>query len=85
MRRRGCRAVAGQHLVHDHAEAIDVGTLVDFLAEDLLGRHVLRRANHVTGLRQLRVAAFAAAATPKSTIFSSPESLMRIFAGFRSR
>ena len=49
--------VAGQHLVHDDAEAVDVGALVDLLAEDLLGRHVFRRADDVARLRELRVAA----------------------------
>ena len=35
---------------------VDVGALVDLLAEDLLGRHVFWRADHVAGLRELRVA-----------------------------
>ena len=47
---------AGQHFVEDDAERVDVGALVDLLAEDLLGRHVLRRADDVAGLGELRVA-----------------------------
>ena len=52
----GVRRHAGHHFVQDHAERVDVGALVHFLAEDLLGRHVLRRADDVAGLRELRVA-----------------------------
>ena len=48
--------LAGEHLIQDDAERVDVGALVDLLAEDLLGRHVFRRADHVAGLGELRVA-----------------------------
>ena len=45
----------GEHLVHDHAEAVDVGPVVHLLAENLFRRHVLRRADHVAGLGELGV------------------------------
>ena len=48
--------LAAKDLVKDHAERIDVGALVDLLAEDLFRRHVLGRADHIAGLGQLRVA-----------------------------
>ena len=53
---------AGEHLVEHAAERVDVGAAVDRLAADLLGRHVLRRAEHVAGLRHrvLRAAAVVA-------------------------
>ena len=35
-----------RHLVEDHAERVDVGALVDRRARRLLGRHVVRRAEH---------------------------------------
>ena len=43
---------AGDHLVGDDAERVDVGRAVDRLALDLLGRHVLRRAEAHAGARQ---------------------------------
>ena len=37
----------GEHAVHGHAEAVDVGPTVDLLAHDLLGGHVLDGPEHV--------------------------------------
>ena len=47
----------GEHLVHDHAERVDVGALVDGLPRRLLGRHVVRRAEDHPGLGELARAA----------------------------
>ena len=42
---------AGEHLVEHEPEREDVGAMVERLAHDLLGRHVLRRAQQDAGLR----------------------------------
>ena len=48
------RRDAGEHLVRDHAQRVDIGAVVDVpRAVDLLGRHVVRRADHRAGLGQL--------------------------------
>ena len=44
----------GQHFVEDDAGSKDVAPRVDMLAEDLLRRHVLRRAEHRAGPGQSR-------------------------------
>ena len=36
---------AGQHLVEDHAERVDIGAVIQFVATQLFRRHVLWRAN----------------------------------------
>ncbi len=46
------RHVAGEQLVEDDAERVDVGLLVDALALRLLGRDVVRRAENRPGLGQ---------------------------------
>ena len=43
----------GQQFVGDDADRIEVGMRVDFGAEKLFGRHVMRRAEHVADLRQV--------------------------------
>ena len=47
------RHLAGEHLVHDDAERVDVRPGVDAVAADLLGRHVLRAAHEEARLRQV--------------------------------
>jgi len=42
----------GEHLVQNAAEAVDVGALVDRIAEQLLRAHVLRRADHQPAPRE---------------------------------
>ena len=49
------RQLAGQAVVEQAAERVDVGARVDPAALDLLGRDVVDRADHVAGLRQLRL------------------------------
>jgi hypothetical protein len=44
----------GQHLVEHDAQRVDVGPPVDGVAHDLLGRHVLRRAQDLAGARHRR-------------------------------
>jgi hypothetical protein len=55
---RGIRAVerfsARNHLVHDATERPDVGTVIRILPLDLLGRHVMQRAENGAVSRQLR-------------------------------
>jgi hypothetical protein len=47
------RGPAGEHLVGDHAHRVEVGAVVDVpRAVDLLGRHVVRRPDHRSGLGQ---------------------------------
>jgi hypothetical protein len=54
------RPARRQHLVHDHAERVDIGARVDVLGiGDLLRRHELRRAHHhvllvIFGLHEAR-------------------------------
>ena len=43
---------AGQHVVEDKAERVDVGAVIDSLALRLLGRHVLERAHDGTQRRR---------------------------------
>jgi hypothetical protein len=50
------RRHAGQQLVEDHADRVDVRALVDLACRGSARGHVLRRADHVAGLGQLRVA-----------------------------
>ena len=50
------RLAAGDHLVEDDAERVDVGRGRQGAALDLLGRHVVRRAEHGLRLRQRRPA-----------------------------
>ena len=50
-RRRVVRQHAGEHLVHRHAERVDVGG-EDGLAMELLGRHVGRAADHGGAVRR---------------------------------
>ena len=40
------RDAAGEHLVHDDAERVDVGAVIDRLAARLLRGHVVRRSEH---------------------------------------
>ena len=49
-RRRLEGRVAGEHLVENHAEAVDVGARIDVVVGALLGRHVARRADQRAGL-----------------------------------
>ncbi len=48
------RHLAGQHLVHDAADRVDVDAVIGRLPLRLLGRHVLGRAEDHPGLRQAR-------------------------------
>ena len=63
-RRRGepaDRQLAGEHLVEDHAQRIDVGAMIDLKRVlDLLGGHVLRRADNLTGACQRQILRLAA-------------------------
>ena len=43
------RRVPREHFVHQDAERIDIGLMVDFLAERLLGRHVFGRPERKSG------------------------------------
>src|SRR5580658_7307180 len=52
----GIRRHAGEHLVKHDAEGVDIGPLVDLLAQDLLRGHVLWRTDYVAGLGELGVA-----------------------------
>ena len=66
---------AREHFIHDHAQAVDVRALVDFLAQDLFRRHVLGRADHVAGFRQLSVALVlggGGTSSPSNTLFFNP-------------
>ena len=45
---------AGEHLVQDAADRVDVDAVVGRLSLRLLGRHVLGRAEDHPGLRQAR-------------------------------
>ena len=51
------RRPAGEHLVEDRAEAVDVARRADLapIAADLLGGHVARRADDRAGVRQAGV------------------------------
>ena len=40
---------SGQHVVHEDAERVDVGSLIDQFAADLLGSHRRRRAEAGAG------------------------------------
>ena len=51
------RRYASRHLVHDDADAVNVGRFIHLLAEDLFRRHVFRRTDDIAGLGQLGVAA----------------------------
>ena len=42
---RGERQRAGQQAIEEHTDRIEIRASIDFLAEDLLGRHVRRRAH----------------------------------------
>ena len=55
-RRRIERQAAGQELVEQHAERVDVGARVDLFGADLLGRHVRGRAHAQAGRRQIGAA-----------------------------
>ena len=46
------RMLAGEHLGQHDANGVDVGARVDGAAEQLLGRHVRRRADDVARSRQ---------------------------------
>lgn len=49
------RELAGQHLVEDDAQRVNVGAVVHVgRVLDLLGRHVMRRPHHLSRLRQTR-------------------------------
>ncbi len=53
--------LAGEHLVEDHAQGIDVGTVVDLQwVLDLLGGHVLRRAHDLSRAGERQVVRFLA-------------------------
>src|SRR4051794_22006959 len=45
-------SLAREQLVAEQPKAVHVGLFGDLLAEELLGTHVGRRANHHSGLRQ---------------------------------
>ena len=56
-RRADVGRLAGEHLVRQRAERVDVGAAVDdAIARRLLGAHVLRRAERQSGLRDARAA-----------------------------
>ena len=48
--------LAGQHLVEDHPERIEIRARIDGVSLPLLGRHVLRRAEDRSDLRERLVA-----------------------------
>jgi len=48
----GKRQLARQHFENHHAQRVEVGAVIHGRAHDLFGRHVGRRAQDVTGLRQ---------------------------------
>ncbi len=50
------RVAAEQHLLHHEAHREDVGAAIDVRARELLRRHVGRRAEHLAGAREPRVA-----------------------------
>ncbi len=58
LRRRGKKTdgqLAGEHLVEDHAQRVDVGAVVHFLGMlDLFGGHVVGRAHDLTGAGEVR-------------------------------
>src|ERR1039457_7374514 len=41
-------------VVRDYADRVEIGRHADAKAEELLGRHVMRRTEHIAVLRQLR-------------------------------
>ena len=49
---RGKRERTGQESIEEHSDGIEIRTSIDFFTEDLLGRHVRRRAHQaeVNGL-----------------------------------
>ena len=57
---------AGQALAHHAAERVDVRGGRDLLAADLLGRHVVERAERLSGLRE--DARLWSLASPKSVM-----------------
>src|SRR5262249_48594032 len=48
------RHFADEHLVQDDAERVDIAARIDSPALDLLGRHVVGRAERAAGARELR-------------------------------
>jgi hypothetical protein len=61
------RLLPRQHLVEHDAEREDVGAVVDLVAEDALGRHVVRRAEQLPSWVRSEV---SSRAMPKSVIFT---------------
>ena len=81
---------AGEQLVHDHADRIDVGAMIERLAERLLGRHVVRRAEDRRRCASALCAPSApeTLAMPKSRIFTTARPFFcarKMFSGFMSR
>src|SRR2546423_9618719 len=52
MRRLVERSTAREHLIKDAAQTVDVAACVDWIAEQLLRTHVLRRSDHESRTRE---------------------------------
>ena len=81
---------AGQQLVEDHAQGVDVAARVDLrrVGQHLLGAHVGQRADELSDVglaRRVARRCRSARATPKSSTFGWPDSSTRMLPGFRSR
>ena len=81
-----------QHLVEDHSQREDVRSGIDFVASDLLGRHIADRPQHDARFRLLprssspmAYRACAIVAIPKSRILTRPSRVMNRFSGLMSR
>ena len=81
------RRLAGEHLVRHRAERVDVAAPVDrAIAGRLLGRHVLRRAERESGLRDRgRRRRCTPRARCRSRRSPAGPSCSRMFSGLRSR
>src|SRR5690554_7509749 len=47
------RLLPREHLIEDDADAEEIATIVDLIADDLLGTHIARRANPRPGLGKI--------------------------------
>ena len=78
---------AGEHLVEDHAQTINVGGGPDTsdLSARLLGRHVARGADDVAVTGPDGRSDSNHLATPKSAILGTPSGVIKMFDGLRSQ